>query len=286
MQAAPADWLQYQPMSLSPADLPDATLAMTTPLGRPIEDALDHVAGSKRRGIGRSLVGGYLATKTALRKYGPLLSEGYFHVARPDRYDEALGGVSNRMLLDAVGNVFDDLGAGDLEGCCVALALRLLQAGSPVVSTTFNHLDTHSEEDVLAPPMYTRIARCLAGIHFALTRMLDDEGVPLIDSTLVVTVSEFDRSPGSAETGFNDGLGSDHGGPFQPHLLFGAGIVPEAFAPTDDVGDPLDGKGHTTQALLATLCAALGIPAAEIDKYWPPGTALYPEGLPLWELWG
>ena len=62
------------------------------------------------------------------------------------------------------------------------------------------------------------------------------------------------------------------------------GITMEHRKDTDERNRPLD-RPASTQRLLATLSAALGIDQNEIDKRWPTGTALYPESGPLWELW-
>jgi uncharacterized protein (DUF1501 family) len=170
----------------------------------------------------------------------------------------------------------------------VALALRLLQRGSPVVVVSIGGFDLHSEEATKAPALYTRFARYLAGIHFFLSRVDDGSGAPLLDSTLVTTTSEFGRSAGSATTGFNDAYGSDHGDHpgwrNQAHVLFGAGIRPNLLAATDDDNVPTD-AALTTQALFTTIGTALGVPGDALEEVWPAGSPLFPEGRALQELW-
>src|SRR5262249_48295692 len=138
-----------------------------------------------------------------------------------------------------------------------------------------------------APGLYTRFARYLAGIHFALSCLTDGAGAPLIDSTLVVTTSELGRNSGSAS--YDDHDGSDHGGDaawrWQGHLLFGAGVLPLQLCATDDQNAPLDGVGGSTQNLLATVCAALGVDAPTIESLWPGRSTLRPETAPF-PLWG
>jgi uncharacterized protein (DUF1501 family) len=295
LSIATGAWVPFAPTSLEYYGLPDAPPQSGSPtVGRPIEDALDARVRAHRRGLGAGVVDGYLATKGSLRKYGPVLAEKTLHINKPAYFEETLGGITNRMLLEAVGvTAFSDtdpISSSDPNGGTAvrcAMGLRLLQMGSPAVCVGVGGFDTHSNEDAEAPALYTRFARYLAGIHFALSRIPDGNGT-LLDSTLVVTMSEFGRSPGAAN-GFNDGYGSDHGGGSswrnQAHVIFGAGITPKVLAETNDDNEPLDGKVHTTHALHATIASALGVPQAETDALWPPGSELYPEASPIFDLW-
>jgi hypothetical protein len=286
---AQGDWIRDAPTALVPYSLPSEPPTGGSPtVGRPIEDALDARLVARRRGLALAKVEGYLATKTALRVYGPLLADRTLHLASVAQLGESFGGITNRMLLEAVGSGVGDTAVGDLTAVGIALGLRLLQRGAPAIVCGVGGFDLHSDEEAEAPTLYTRFARYLAGIHFALGRIPDETGMPLLDSTLVVTTSEFGRSPGTM-AGFNDARGTDHGDGaswrYQAHVLFGAGLTPRVLAPVTDENLPTDGVGHSTHALLATICAAVGVPQAEIDALWPPGTALYPEGAPLLELW-
>ena len=290
---ATGPWVQFAPVGLEWYGLPKSPPQSGDPeVGQPIEDALDARLRAGRRGLSATLVDGYLGTKQALRKYGPVLAEPSLHLYSAANFDVALDGVTNRMLLEAVGarllaDDFEPDSKKDMAIRC-AMGLRLLQMGSPAVSVTVGGFDTHSDENTDAPELYTRFGRYLAGFHFALSRMLDADGQPLLDSTLVVTMSEFGRSPGKSN-GFNDGYGTDHGNGAswrnQAHVIFGAGITPKVLAETNDDNEPTSGAVHTTHALHATLCAGLGVPQPEIDAIWPPGTELYTEGSPLFELW-
>ena len=168
----------------------------------------------------------------------------------------------------------------------VALAIRLLQLGSPAVTVSIGGFDTHDSEVQKAPQLYSRFARFVAGVHYALARIPDPGGGLLLDNTLVMTTSEFGRS--GVMGGFNAGQGTDHGnGPgwrYQAHVVFGAGITPKRLHATDDNNVPTDAPASTHQ-LLATIAAATGVPDDEIDKQWPRDSPLYPEGGPLWDLW-
>jgi hypothetical protein len=279
------DWVAHAPVELEYYGLPSVPPTGGDPVvGRPLEDALDARLRKARGGLARAGLDAYLGTKQALRKYGPVLADPRLHIANGP-LDAELDGITNQMLLEAVGV---DQGSGQGEGFRVAMALRLVQMGSPAVCVDMGTFDHHSEEDTKAPSIYGKFARYLAGIHFALSRIPDGGGT-LLDSTLVVTTSEFGRSPGDPATGFNDGAGSDHGSGdawrYQAHVVFGAGIKPKILAETDDDNVPKEGKSRSTHSLLATIALAVGVSQDDVDNLWPPGSELYPEALPINELW-
>jgi uncharacterized protein (DUF1501 family) len=284
--AAKGEWLPYAPVGIVPYGLPQGgNLAPSRTFG--VEDALDASARSRRNGLSASLVDQYLGSKAAMRTYGPMLVKPELHVVSASNLDATVGGITNRMLLEAVGNAVGT-GTGDMEGVGVALALRMLQMGSPAIGVGVGGFDLHSEEKEKGPLLYTRYARMLAGVHFALSRMPDPSGTgTMLDTTLVVTVSEFDRCAEPPD-GFNAADGSGHAGgsdpnPHQPHVVFGAGVTPKLIAPTDNDNQAKDQR--STHALLATICGAVGVPGDVIDQAWPAGTALYPDGHPIEELW-
>jgi uncharacterized protein (DUF1501 family) len=217
-----------------------------------------------------------------------MLIKKELHVIDGANLDAAVNGISNQMLLEAVGNDTTK-GTGDGDGVAVALALRMLQMGSPAVAVGIGGFDLHSDEKEKGPLLYTRYARMLAGVHFALARMPDPDGSSktMLDTTLVVTTSEFDRCA-EEPNGFNAADGSGHAGgsdknPHQPHIFFGAGITPKLVAPTDTDNQASDQR--STHSLLSTICSSVGVPGDMIDQAWPPGTTLYPEGKTLQELW-
>lgn len=285
---AVADWVAYGPVSLEYYGLPPAPPTGGSPtVGRPIEDAIDERFRSGRRSLGKNRADAYWATKDALRRYGPVLADPALKIGTVGQLDTDLGGVTNRMLLEAMGNDLGTGGTGEPMGVRAAMGIRLLQMGSPAVTVDLGGFDLHDGEDVGAPALYTLYARLIAGIHFALANTPDDDGLPLLATTLVVTTSECSRT--SPAGGFNDAGGSDHGGDdpawrWQSHVVFGAGVTPKVLAPTDDENVPLDGVGASTQALLATLCEGLGVPTDATAELWPPGSELYPEAAPMMEL--
>jgi hypothetical protein len=298
---AGGDWLAHVPTALDPAQMPDPPASAAGP-GRSLEDALDANLRARRSGREGTRVDGFIALKHSIRRFGPLFASAPFDLADPANLDAEFDGVTNRMLLEAVGfrgNYVAPSSAGvnqpffDGSGLSAALALRLLQAGSPAVFFNAGNetYDSHSAEDLYAPDLYTHHARIMAGIHFALSHMVDADGEPLLAGTLVVSTSEFGRTAYDSPTGWNDGGGSDHDGTFvdtrnQAHLVFGAGVpAGRVLGPTDDDNVPESGMPISTQALLATICSALGLERSLIDALWPPGTPFYPEGAPLLDLW-
>jgi hypothetical protein len=282
---SPPAWVSDRPIGLSFDELPaQPPMGGSEAVGRPLEDAFDAAVLAHRRHLARDAVQGLINTKATLRKFGPVLADKRLGVDNDTYLGESLGGITDAMLLEAVGNASGAPRDGGARN--VALALRLLQLGAPAVSVSIGGFDTHDSEVQKAPALYTRFARFVAGIHFALARMPDPGGGTMLDHTLVVTTSEFGRS--GVDGGFNAGQGTDHGGGpgwrYQAHVVFGAGVTPKKLHPTDDDNVPI-GKPCSTHRLLATIAAALGAPPDEIEKLWPSGSALFPEGGPLWDLW-
>ena len=285
---APPSWVVDRPISLYFGGLPnDPPTGGSATVGRPLEDALDARVVGRRRNLAQGAVQALITTKGTLRRFGPLLADRRLRFDSDQFLDQALAGVTNQMILEAVGNPPGGGRALDGDARQVALALRLLQFGSPAACVSIGGFDTHDHETERAPKLFSRLARFVAGVHFALGRIPDPMGGTLLDNTLVVTTSEFGRN-GVAPDGFNAGLGSDHGGDpgwrYQAHVVFGAGVVPKRLHDTDDNNRPLD-RPASTQRLLATLAAATGVDQAEVDRLWPTGTPLYPEAGPMWELW-
>jgi uncharacterized protein (DUF1501 family) len=283
---APGDWLSSAPTSLIYYELPRTPpTGGRANVGRRLEDALDARFASRLRAHGKRFLDTFAGTKATLRRFGPLLAEPYLHMN--ENPDADLGGVTNRMLMEAVAGPSPQ-GFTDGDSKSIALALRLLQLGSPAVSVRpADTFDLHDDEESGAPIVYSRFARYMAGIHFALANVPDPDGSgSLLDSTLVVTTSEFGRNahPG----GFNEGHGSDHGQSAgwrnQAHVVFGAGVRPKVLNPTDDANEATE-RAASTHSLLATIACAVGVDQSFVDAQWPPGAALYPEGRPIWELW-
>ena len=285
---APPDWIADKPIGLAFDELPNQPpTGGSKTVGQPLEDALDALARNTRRNLARQGLDAFINTKATLRKFGPVLADKRLRFDRAQYAGETLDGITNQMLVEAVGDAHTDGRPIDGGARSVALAIRLLQMGSPAAVVSIGGFDLHDSERQRAPRLYTRFARFLAGVHFALGRIPDPAGGSLLEHTLVVTTSEFGRA-GVEPSGFNAGDGTDHGSSpawrNQAHVVFGAGVKPKKLHPTDDSNVPTEGPA-STHALLATLAAAVGTPQEIIDRAWPPGSSLYPEGGPLWDLW-
>jgi hypothetical protein len=105
-------------------------------------------------------------------------------------------------------------------GLAGALAVRLLQWGSPIVSLGLGNFDTHSYEVVdplnkrTHPTQVGMLARVLTGLELALQQIADpqDPKASLWDSTVIFVCSEFGRGDNNVATGFNTPDGANDGG--------------------------------------------------------------------------
>lgn len=171
----------------------------------------------------------------------------------------------------------------------LALGIRLLQLGAPVVVVEHQNFDFHADEVTLGPPLYRTIGRWWATLSSLLSRIDDplDPSRRLLERTLVVTMSDFGRDP-AKKRGFNDGNGSDHGVfpscYYLAHAIMGAGIPSGRVVGSVETGGPsaYDARRAPlrfgTERFLATLLYALGLdPTA--PEWGFPGVA------PIRELW-
>jgi hypothetical protein len=94
----------------------------------------------------------------------------------------------------------------------VATAIRLLQLGSPAVCVEIGNFDFHSDE-LRGRELYRFLGRLWPTIQFLLGRIPDPAaaGKTMLDTTLIVTTSDFGRDPGTAGRPYNGGGGVDHG---------------------------------------------------------------------------
>jgi len=171
------------------------------------------------------------------------------------------------------------------HGQAVLAARRLVEAGVPFVSVYWHRekpdidttWDTHANN---FPEMKNRLMPQVDQPHAALFRDLEDRG--LLDSTLVIWVGEFGRTPRINAAG-----GRDHWGFCGAALLAGAGIRGGQVYGSSDVTAAYPASDPVTPAdLAATIYHALGItPAVEIlDRLHRPHPLT--EGSPLLKLYG
>jgi uncharacterized protein (DUF1501 family) len=152
-----------------------------------------------------------------------------------------------------------------------AIAVRLLQVGSPAVAVNMSGFDAHSGERQDGPRRYGQLGALWASLHFVLSRIVepDEPGMSMLDRTLVVTTSEFGRDPGQPRTGFNGGDGSDHGSHpacfYLAHAVMGAGVVGGRIVggvSTETYDARKEPTRYAPRQLLATIAYALGIDPA------------------------
>ncbi len=133
------------------------------------------------------------------------------------------------------------------QGCL--LARRLVEAGVPFVEVGLEGWDTHNQN-------FGRVARLATVLDAGWSALLDDlKQRGLLDSTLIVWMGEFGRTPV-----INAGAGRDH----FPHawsvVLAGGGIRGgQAVGRTSKDCLAVEGRPTSAPDLMATVCRALGI---------------------------
>ncbi len=129
------------------------------------------------------------------------------------------------------------------QGCL--LARRLVEAGVPFVEVALGGWDTHQG----ANQRVKALSEQLDPAYAALLADLKDRG--LLDSTLVIWMGEFGRSPKN---------GSQHYARAWTSALAGAGIkVGQVVGSTDASGADVKDRPITSADFMATVCKALGI---------------------------
>jgi hypothetical protein len=135
------------------------------------------------------------------------------------------------------------------QGCL--LARRLVEAGVRFVTVSDPGWDTHTNN---FPALKTRLLPRLDTALSALLQDLSDRG--RLDSTLVVTLSDFGRTPK-----VNPSAGRDHWASAGVALLAGGGIVPgRAVGQTNALAEQPTEAPYYTEDVAATIYHCLGIP--------------------------
>jgi hypothetical protein len=133
------------------------------------------------------------------------------------------------------------------EGCL--LARRLVEAGVPFVEVSLGGWDTHQGA---AQPV-RNLSTVLDPAMATLIKELKERG--LLDSTLVVWMGEFGRTPGN---------GSNHFAKAWSVALAGAGLkTGQVIGRTNAKGDAVEDRPITVTDFMATVCQALGIDASK-----------------------
>src|SRR5262249_37322665 len=129
------------------------------------------------------------------------------------------------------------------QGCL--LARRLVEAGLPFVEVVLPGWDTHNN----TPQRIRTLSQQLDGPMATLLADLKDRGV--LESTFVIWMGEFGRSPGH---------GKNHYARAWTTVLAGAGLkVGQVVGGTDARGADVRDRPVTASDFMATVCKALGI---------------------------
>jgi len=214
---------------------------------------------------------------------GARLAERWMHVASMEpEYTNAAFGVarvggadvplSNAMLYELFTK---PLGGGDptahasySTALSAALAIRLLQLGTPALCLELGSFDFHSQERTQAHELYAFLGRLMATLNWVMKRIPDPQhpGRSLHDTTLVVTMSDFARDPGSPNTGYNGSEGSDHGNDpscyYLAHAAMGGGVQSGRIlseVSTDDFRGDRAAQRFDQRDLLVTMFWVLGL---------------------------
>ena len=133
------------------------------------------------------------------------------------------------------------------KGCL--LARRLIEVGVPFVEVVLQSWDTHQDNNAR-----TRLlSEALDAPWSALIDDLKDRG--LLDSTLVVWMGEFGRTPK-----INPNGGRDHFGRAWSTVLMGGGLKGgQIIGRTDAIGGTVEDRPVSAGDFLATICQLLGI---------------------------
>jgi uncharacterized protein (DUF1501 family) len=167
-------------------------------------------------------------------------------------------------------------------GQCCLMARRLVETGLPFVQVNWStHVETAEDAGDGGWDMHDRYFEIMQDRHAwmfdrALSALLDDlHNRRLLESTLVVAVGEFGRTPK-----INEKAGRDHWNPCYSALLAGGGVQGGRVVGSSDKRGEQPVDHPTTPADLgATILWRLGIGAADLT-----GIGLNPLGQPIEEL--
>jgi uncharacterized protein (DUF1501 family) len=189
--------------------------------------------------------------------------------------------LTSRQTLDALNlqkepeKVRDSYGRHRFGQCCL-LARRLVEAGQPVVQVNWStHVECPEDAGDGGWDMHDRYFQIMQDRHgwmldkamSALIRDLDNRR--LLDSTLIVAVGEFGRTPK-----INEKAGRDHWNPCYSAVLAGGGVRGGAIIGASDkrAEHPAD-RPISPADLGATILHRLGVTASDIT-----GIGLLPQG--------
>ncbi len=134
----------------------------------------------------------------------------------------------------------------------VLMARRLVEVGVPFVEVTLGGWDTHQDN-------FDRVKALSAQVDAAMSALIEDlKDRGLLDSTLVVWMGEFGRTPHINARGAKPGR--DHYPKAWSLAMFGGGIKGgRVVGKTDKEGATVEEQKVGTQDFLGTVCELLGI---------------------------
>ncbi len=133
----------------------------------------------------------------------------------------------------------------------VLMARRLVEVGVPFVEVSLGGWDTHQNNFARVKTLSEQVDAALS----ALVTELKDKG--LLDSTLIVWMGEFGRTPNINNRGAQPGR--DHYPRAWSLAMFGAGIKGRVVGKTDKEGASVVERPTTAQDFLGTVCELMGI---------------------------
>ncbi len=159
------------------------------------------------------------------------------------------------------------------QGCL--LARRLVESGVRFVTVNSGGWDHHAK-------IFPSLDRRLPDLDQSLSTLLDDlDGLGLLETTLVVVMGEFGRTPK-----VNKEAGRDHWGHAASLIFAGGGIAPgRVIGQTDDQGGHVTDRPVRPGDVAATIYKAVGVDPSR-HLYTPENrpVAILDDGLPVTEL--
>jgi uncharacterized protein (DUF1501 family) len=134
----------------------------------------------------------------------------------------------------------------------VVMARRLVEVGVPFVEVSLGGWDTHLDN-------FSRVKTLSAQVDAAVSALIADlKDRGLLDSTLVVWMGEFGRTPNMNTRGAKPGR--DHYPRAWSLAMFGGGLKGgQVIGSTDREGATVVDRKTSAQDFLATVCELLGI---------------------------
>lgn len=134
----------------------------------------------------------------------------------------------------------------------VLMARRLLEVGIPFIEVTLGGWDTHQDNFDRVKKLSTTLDQPAA----ALVKDLKDRG--MLDSTLVIIMGEFGRTPNINTRGTKPGR--DHYPKAWTAAMFGGGVKGGfVYGKTDKEGATVEQGKVSAMDFMATICTILGI---------------------------